>query len=855
MDVRSAFSRLAPGQVLYAARGVGWVGAGFCSGVLALLTVPRLPDAAYTQWLAVALLGLAPARTRCLGALAAGFLWALWRAHLVAADGLDPNLVGVDLVVEGDVAGLVTQSGGRTRFEFAVDAAHDDQGRRLGAEQVPELVRLSWTGPPVRPGAGERWRLRVRLRHPRGFSNPAGFDYERWLFVRGIRATGYVKKAARINTGAGALADNVRLAGAPRWSLAAARERTAAALRARAGASASPAGGWIAALSVGDRSGISPAEWQVLRDTGTAHLMAISGLHVGLAAGLGAAVVRASWWVWTFVPPWPRLAKGARSQPLERARTAMSCAVWMGVAALAFAFAYAALAGFSVSTRRALVMVSVGVAVTLLKRVPRPSNAVVLALLAVLVVDPLAPMQTGFWLSFIAVTLIVFGISGRPGARAHGTSHLGTRWTGRMVRWTRVQFLIAAGTLPVALALFGQHPPASPLANAIAVPWVSALVVPPILGAILLMPLWPDGASMLLGFALGAIEWLWPVLQWLADHMPLLYAPMAPSLWVMAAGLLGAFALLGPGGLGLRWPALLLLAASFVPGGDRVDPGALRVSMLDVGQGLAIVLETRDHVVVYDTGPGFPSGFNAGAAAVAPYLRHRGVEAVHMLILSHANRDHTGGVPGLIEAVPVLRVIGDAPGPAISSARVELERCAAGRRFELDGVQFELLHPPAGPGSGATDPSDNNQSCVVMVRAGRAALLLTGDLEAAAERTLVAAYGDRLAADIMVVPHHGSATSSTPGLLDAVKPRWALLSAGYRNHFRFPRADVLRRYASRSVPIVSTGAAGAVSFELSADGRIEGPACFRSGGGRFWHRLNPPEDWIEEGGGDACGLE
>lgn len=836
MDVKVAGARAARAgfvrtpdvvaRALHAGRGVGGVTAGFSVGALALLAQPRLPDAAHTQWLAIGLLALVPPRLRCIAAVAVGFLWALWRAQLLAADGLDASLVGADLVLEGQVASLVTISGGRARFEFDIDAANTTDGQRLGDSYVPQRVRLSWMDPAVVPGAGERWRLRVRLKHPRGFSNPGGFDYERWLFVRGIRATGYVKQEAT---------DNVRAAPPPAWSLLASRERIAFNLSALVGQSGSDASGWIAALSVGDRSGVTQAQWRVLRDTGTAHLMAISGLHIGLAAGLGAACVKILWWLGTFVP-------GRRSfVPIysRGARMALSPTVCTAICALSFAFVYAALAGFSVSTRRALVMVCVGVAVTLLRRSARPSNAVALALLAVLTIDPLAPMETGFWLSFIAVMLIVFGISGRPGAPARTAPGAGARCMKHLSRWTRVQWLIAAGTLPMALALFGQHPPISPLANAIAVPWVSAVVVPPILAAMMLLSPWPWAASLLLGFSLGAIDLLWPLLQWLADHIPMLHAPVAPSLWVLAAGLLGAFALLGPGGLGLRWPALVLLACSLAPGLDRIEAGSLRVSQLDVGQGLAVVLETQRHTVVYDTGPGFPSGFNAGEAALAPYLRHRGVDAVDVLIVSHANRDHTGGVAGLTAEIPVRRTIGDVPGLAASAGGSKVERCGAGRAFELDGVRFELLHPPAGIGSLDGDPADNDRSCVVMARAGRAAVLLTGDIEAPAERALVAAHGEDLRADLMLVPHHGSATSSTAELLDEVKPRWALLSTGYRNHFRFPREVVVRRYATRSIPVVSTAEAGMASFTLSPDGNIEGPKRFRLDGGRFWHRLNP----------------
>lgn len=752
---------------------------GLLAGAVPIAWLAALP----APWVGLVPLVLVPAawRWRCLvvpAAAAVGFALALASAHARLEPRLEAALEGRDLVVSGRVTGLPEYGTRRVRFRFATE-----QGRRGEARvALPETLRLAWYGPErVRVAPGERWRFTVRLRRPRGFLNPGGFDYARWLFREGIGATGYVRAEPA----------PARLGAAPRPL-----ERARFALRERV--AAATAGlehrGVLLALTVGDRAGIGPRAWETLTATGTNHLVAISGLHIGLAAlagfGLGSLA-------WRALGPWRRRV----ARPVCRA-----------LCGLALATLYAALAGFALPTVRALIMLAVALAAVVLRRRARPLEGLAAAAAAVIVVDPLAPMAATFWLSFAAVAAILYVACGRLGA--------GRRLPG----WIRLQAAIGLALAPLLIAWFGRASLVAPLANLVAVPWVSLAVVPAALAGAAASAVAPGLGAAVLALADLLFGPLWALLEQ-AGQWPLAQWRRAPPpLWALLAAAAGTALLLAPRGLPGRVAgaaALLPLVAWSPP---APGPGAVHLDLLDVGQGLAAVVRTRSHALVYDAGARFSPRFNAGDAVVVPFLRHRGVTRLDALVVSHADNDHAGGARALRRAFPGAPVWTSVPHRLGGAAA---RFCEAGTWWAWDGVRFEFLHPgrdTAWPG--------NDGSCVLRVRAPGGTLLLPGDIEARAERRLIAG-GAALGADVVVAPHHGSATSSTATFVAAVDPAWVLYPVGYRNRWGFPLPEVVARW--RPAGHARTDCAGAVHLEIDPRAGVRPPVAWRQRHRRFWH--------------------
>ena len=751
----------------------------FLGGVAILHQFESLPDVALVQFLPIGLaLCTARAQVRPVAALVAGFLWALLHAHLQLADRLPPALEGRDLMVEGRVADLPQSRPGMLRFVFEVE-------RVIGPEHYAGRVRLSWydAAPVLR--AGDRWRLPVRLRAPRGFANPGGFDYEGWLFRRGLGATGYVRKGE-----ARRLADGGYSVSRTRQALAEEIDRQLPGAR---------FAGVIRALAVGDRSGLSKEHWQLFRRTGTSHLMAISGLHIGLVAGaaffLGRGIARIGCLPARIPHVWPAAA----------------------AAALA-ALAYAALAGFAVPTQRALLMMAVVMSSLVLRRQLSATAGLSRAALAVVLVDPRALGSPGFWLSFLAVGAILFAST----ARASAPGGAPARWWWRLVR---IQVFLGVALAPVVLLYYAEHPVGAPLANLVAVPWVGCVVVPAALIGTLLSPAWPGGGALGLELAHLGVELLWPCLEAVQRLAPMVPASGGAPGWAVAAAGIGVLTLLAPRGWPARWVGGAWMLPLFFAGSDGPAAGALWVSLLDVGQGLSVVVRTERHVLVYDSGPWFSPRFDAGSGVVAPYLRSNGITKIDMLVLSHGDRDHIGGVRGLLDRIPADVVLGD-----VRPWRDRGLACHAGQTWIWDRVEFRVVHPA--PASGLRG---NDASCALLVRAGRASLLIPGDLERPGETELLRTHAGRLRADVLVIPHHGSATSSSPGFLDAVRPRLALLSVGYRNRFGLPAGEVMARYLARGVLVIDTAESGSIELRFAPDGRLTGLSRYRVGARRYWH--------------------
>lgn len=748
----------------------------FLIGVVCLQTFAALPSLYWATALPLAVFGLWQPRLRWLAAMTLGALWALLYGHWLIAHDWPKACEGQDVLASGTILSIPVQDSRRSRFQFRVDRLEG-----CAAARLPVRLRIAWYGPRPPLGAGQRWQLPLRLKVRSGFFNPGGFDYEGWLLQQRIGGTGYVKDPDRA----------LRLPG--RFSVAASlqmwRQKVYDALQVRL--PADPAAGLVLALALGERAHITPAQWRVLRATGTSHLVAISGLHIGLAAGFG-------WFLGLWF--WKRSAYLCGRMPAQRAAA---------VPALALALVYAALAGFSIPTQRALVMLVVGMAALLAQRQPTPGHAWFVALLAVLILDPLAVLSPGFWLSFAAVAVLLFGMGARRAPR-------GFWW-----RWGRAQWLVGIGLLPMTLSAFQSLSVVGPLANLAAVPWVSLVVVPLVLGGTLLVSAWPGAAALSLQLACGALHWLWAALETVAAP-PFATVSAAPSLiWLPLAGV-GVAWLLAPRGFPGRFLGVVLLLPLWTPRGDTLKPGEMLVTLLDVGQGLAAVVRTANHVLVYDTGPRFSPDFDAGTAVLVPFLRHSGVSRVAMAIVSHGDRDHAGGYDSLRRAVTVDTVLAGEPSP-------RQQRCQDGSAWRWDGVAFELLHPRSNHSS-----SGNDASCVLRVVSEAGAVLFSGDIQGRGERLLVE-RPQRLRSEVLIAPHHGSASSSSPPFIASVAPRWVLFATGYRNRFGFPRPDVLARYRAADAEALSTAECGAIQVAFRDPGPPI-PVCTRRLRGHYWNR-------------------
>ena len=723
-------------------------------------------------------------RLAALFTLVMGFLWAAGVAHVRMADWLAPGLEGRDLDVVGVVASLPAVSERAVRFEFEVESSDQRLPRKLllAWHRNPWAAQLSDEGPALLKESvhpGERWLFTLRLRRPHGHVNPYGFDYEAWLLERGVGATGYVRQRGEQRK----LGSRKSLFDLVEKAREAVRDRFQAQL------GATPAAGILAALAVGDQRAISAEEWRLFNRTGVTHLMSISGLHVTLVSGLAA-------WLVSF--GWRRVPAAVVRLPARKAAAA---------AAIAAALGYTLLAGFAVPAQRTFWMVSVVAAALWCGRIASPTRTLALALAVVVAADPWAPLAPGLWLSFGAVALIFYVAS--------------SEW--RIAQWGRMQWAITIGLAPAALLLFGQVSVAGPLANAAAIPLVSVVVTP----LALLAVVFPFEA--ILQAAAWLVEWLLRFLEWCAALPGALWQQHVPPLWAAALAMAGSLWMLAPRGVPWRAGGLALLAPAFALAPAAPAAGEAWITALDVGQGLAVLVRTANRALLYDAGPAYGPDADSGGRIVVPLLRGAGIRSVDMLVVSHEDIDHLGGALTLLETVEVQALASSlSRGHPLNLLVPMSGRCAAGRSWEWDGVRFEFLHPQ--PGWEAA--RRNNQSCVLHVEAGDSSILLTGDIERSAESALIEKIRKT---DVLLVPHHGSRTSSSEEFIAAVAPRWAVVPAGYRNRFGHPAREVLERYARAGITVLRTDMDGAVSVVLKPNLiRIEAERSLRP---RYWRRV------------------
>jgi competence protein ComEC len=786
---------------------------GFALGVCLLQQQPQLPPPAWALLLVPAALlwwrlnpraaaggcgKFAALLLACVVCAAAGYFYAAARAQSRLAERLAPQWEGVDLAITGVVAGLPQPFERGVRFDFDVEAAEPAEA------QLPRRISLAWYSGTSREEfqdiafirAGERWRFKVRLKRPHGSANPGGFDYESWLLQRAVGATGSVRPGAKAR-----LDDLV-----PRPAYLIERGREILRERHWDTLAGYPYAGILVALAIGDQNAIDAKLWQLFARTGVSHLMSISGLHVTMVASLFAALVH---WLWR------------RSPALMLALPARKAAALAGFVA---ALGYCLIAGFAVPAQRTLYMVGVVALALWAGRIGSVSRVLCLALLLVLLLDPWAVLAPGFWLSFGAVAVILFVATGRL---ASGSERAFAPAQG-LLQWGRIQWAITLALAPLLLVWFQQVSLVSPLANAVAIPLVS-LVVTPLALAGSVLPL--DFVLELAHTAMALQMWL---LEW-CDRLPLaVWQQHAPAAWTVALALAGAAWMLLPRGVPARWLGLPLMLPIIAVTPGVPAAGAAWVTVLDVGQGLAVLVQTERHALLYDAGPAYSAEADSGTRVILPYLRASGVARLDAMVLTHDDNDHAGGAAAVLSGLPVgvLYSSLSSEHPAMAVAPAYRLPCAAGQGWDWDGVRFDMLHPS--PASYAdAEIKSNDRSCVLKIASVYGTLLLTGDIETRSEQELLARAPDALRADVLVVPHHSSRTSSTQEFIAAVQPRWAVLPVGYRNRFGHPQEAVVDRYRASGAQLLRTDNAGAVLVRLEDKGvSVRG---YRELKRRYWY--------------------
>ncbi|MGQ3089361.1 DNA internalization-related competence protein ComEC/Rec2 [Methylophilus sp.] len=717
---------------------------------------------------------------------ALGFAWAQLRAwHRLQAQ-LPAACEQQVIPVQGVIIGVPERDARGQHVDFAIE-------RSFRADcPLPPRVRLhlyqqSYRGAvassPALPQlqAGERWQWRVRLKRPHATRNPHGFDYAGWCLANQIGAGGSIVSKAPMRR-------LQKLVWQPSALIAYSRARVGERIEKVLGTT--PQSAVLRALVIGDDSQIARADWQLFVDTGVNHLVSISGLHITMLASLGYMFVG---WLWRLRPDWAlripsRLAAGSGGALV--------------------AIAYAALAGFSIPTQRTLFMLLTMMTMLSLKQRVPFAWVLSAAVWVVLVLDPWAVMAAGFWLSFGAVAILAFALGGRLRPAHWWRNALQTQW------------VITLALVPLLILLFNQLSLISPLANGLAIPLVSLAVVPlAIAGAILPLDFLLQLAATLWQGCAHGLYWLrqWPGAVW--------YLP-TPSLWVWCLAMAGMLVWSLPRGWPLRWAALLLCfplllpAPMLLPIPALLQAGQMRVTVLDIGQGLSVLVQTAHHTMLYDAGPAYNAQSDAGQRIVLPYLRHLGLRQLDIAVISHDDNDHSGGMASVLAGVPAAQLLSSLTPEAdffrqmralANAPALPHQPCHQGQQWQWDGVTFRVLSPAKQPLAGL---KDNDQSCVIKVTSAHGSLLLTGDIEKQAERWLVEASPDQLAASVITMPHHGSKTSSTPGFVQATRPAIAIATVGYLNRFGHPKAEVLSRYQAQDTQILRSDRDGAVVMDF-----------------------------------------
>ena len=737
--------------------------AALLAGALIVQTSSSLPSGSIDALSAIVGIALCvlTRRFRLIGLVIVGIAWTAFRADIALTERLPHALENEDLIVIGAVHDLPRILDDGTHFEFVVDSATHDGA----AIPFHGLIRLGWYDTDREVHACEQWRLRVRLKRPRGTINPGGFDAERYALERGIVAVGSVRAA---DDDAALSRDALCIDGF--------RARVGDTIVAALGESTSA--DLLRALAFGDQHAMSEGEWSVARATGIPHLIAISGLHIALFASFGVGLMRLIWKIA------PRLTLRWPAPLLE------ACA------SLLFAIAYAIVAGFGLPTRRALIMIGALLIANLLRRAKAPVHALALAVIVLLIADPLCVLSSGFWLSFVGVGWLMFCLHDST-ARKHG-------WRNLM----RSQGVASLGLLPLGIWFFGQSSLIGPLANLIAVPLICFFVLPVGVFAALIAIGLPAIGFPLLVLVGHVLDALWYALEKFSQIPGALWYFPEPGFVALILALVGAFWLLQLRGVPARGVGVFLMLPLLMPAQSNLRDGAFDAYVLDVGQGLAIVVRTSRHTLIYDAGPHYQSGFDLGEAAVVPALRALGIEHPDRMIISHGDSDHAGGAASVDAAFPHMDIESGEP----ERLKIPASQCLAGEQWTWDGVTFRIVSPTP-----PLDKTGNDRCCVLDVRSGDNELVLPGDITSSVEGTVASSISPATAHVVLQSPHHGSKTSSSDAFLDALHPMLSIFSTGYLNHFHHPNPDIVARYDAHGIATLNTSESGFVHIRFDTD--------------------------------------
>lgn len=776
----------------------------FAAGILLCQQLPSLPHFYWTVAVSVLLVGLLPLALRDADRVflafllfGLGFSWAVVFGHWKVSDRLQPELIKQPILLTGKIVELPNLDKNRHqrnwRFVLEPESARL-QGKWL---KVPARIRLSWYKTDHSLQSGQRWQLLVKLKPSTGLLNPGLFDYESWLFQQGIGARGYIVASPdnQLLEDSGGLPGFDEVRDQIRLSLASYTEYPAATAL-------------VAALTVGDKSRISQQSWDSFRALGINHLVAISGLHVGM-------IVMVIYWISGRF--WRLSVRTCEWIPAPRIQS---------VAGLVAAFLYAGMAGFSLPTQRALTMIAVVLLARMLLLNMQPFRQLAIAVFIVLFWDPPAIIAPGFWLSFMAVTAIFLSIGhNRVSAETISQTEFQHGLWLKVRALLVMQWSITLLLLPFSLLFFKQVSVVSPIANLLLIPLFSFVVVPLSLLMTLLMQIeLPYIETVFLQF-LQMLDWLLGYLHKVSSHDWFIFQTTQISVFRFGFLLIPVIVWYR-----CRFPfqkplaMLILVTALFLPTPQK-SQDQLFVTALDIGQGTSILLETAGKVLLYDLGPRYGNGNSATLSVVEPFLKNRGIHRVDRLVISHSDSDHAGDLQGFLKAVDVEKLVA---GEAMDVSR-SYELCQAGQRWQWQQTRFEFLSPDRHP------VHDNNASCVLRVEHGENTLLLTGDIERAVERRLLKTHGPQLAAEVVLVPHHGSNSSSTTEFINAIDASLVINTSGYLNRYGFPKEEVKNRWQKNAAKFLNTGSSGALELVLGQQAGDISYSTFRQRYAKYWY--------------------
>ncbi len=711
-----------------------------------------------------------------------GFIWSAWCANSLLAWTLPLEMEGNPVIVKGYIASLPIPDKSGVKFDFQNEELEFQNKLKNGNARI----RLTWSNPHPYLHAGDKWRLCVRLKRIHGVKSPGAFDFEAWALQNGIRASGHVTVCI-----------NNRFISHHWFHFPVEQLRQYMFEQIRSHLDGLVISPWLLALIIGVRVGITQNDWQILRNTGTNHLMAIAGLHIGIVAAMIHITVT---WLWR---------RASILSLYIPAQMAGACA------ALLLSILYSALAGYSIPTQRACLMLTLCIITIISRRNTNAWHVWSLALLMMQLINPLCVLTVSFWLSFITIALIIYGMGGRL--------QTDSIWW----RWGRVQWVIGAGLVPMTLALYQECSLISFAANTIAIPWLEFFILPFCLIGSCLIVIIPSLGVLLLLIANRSLMALWAFLAWLARFNVSVNQFSIADYSILAVTMLGFVLLLVPAGLPGRWLGIVWIAPALLFKPAKPASGDIWFSVLDVGQGLSIVVQTYQHTLIYDAGPSFSSSFDMGESVVVPYLRLLSANVIDMLVISHGDNDHIGGAFSVLRLLDVKSVQSSVPDKITST---DNHYCRSGISWSWDGVNFTFLNP-----SEKILRDRNNNSCVLMIDNGEKRVLLTGDIEKSAEIDLLARIPGNLPANIMIAPHHGSKTSGMPQFIQAVHPQIVVYATGYRNRYHFPHPGVAAAYAAIHAQQYNTVNSGTIQFKLEKGKSIARPDEYRVSHKKYWN--------------------